>query len=200
MTRTCPFRRASIPRRLHFHYPPAVGTRFIHRSHPLVGLLADHVLEAALSGDAPIAARAAATVTADVDTVTTLYLLRLRHHLELTRRGQTRQLMAEEAVAIGVRGRARPQWLSEAEAAPLLDARPAANLDAAAATHELRLALDFLDAQRPVLERLATDRANALLADHRRVREAARDIGQYAVRASLPVDVFGVYVLLLEGL
>jgi hypothetical protein len=51
-----------------------------------------------------------------------------------------------------------------------------------------------------VLERLATDRANALLADHRRVREAARDIGQYAVRASLPVDVLGVYVLLPDAL
>jgi superfamily II DNA or RNA helicase len=183
-----------------FHYPPAVGTRFIHRSHPLVGLLADHVLEGALSGDAPIAARAAATVTADVDTVTTLYLLRLRHHLELTRRGQTRQLMAEEAVAIGVRGRSRPQWLTEDEAAPLLDARPSANLDFAAAAHALRQALDFLEGERAVLERLATDRANALLADHRRVREAARDIGQYAVRASLPVDVLGVYVLLPDAL
>jgi hypothetical protein len=108
--------------------------------------------------------------------------------------------MAEEAVAIGVRGRARPQWLTENEAAPLLDARPSANLDVAAAAHELRQALDFLDAQRAVLERLATDRANALLADHRRVREAARDIGQYAVRASLPVDVLGVYVLLPDAL
>jgi len=165
-----------------------------------VGLLADHLLEGALSGDAPLAARAAATVTADVDTVTTLYLLRLRHHLELTRRGQTRQLMAEEGVAIGVRGRARPQWLTEKEAAPLLDARPSANLDAGAATHELRLALDFLDAQHAVLERLATDRANALLIDLRRVREAARDIGQYAVRASLPVDVLGIYVLSPDAL
>lgn len=183
-----------------FQYPPAVGTRFVHRSDPLVHLLADHLLEGALNGDAPLAARAAATVTADVDTVTTLYLLRLRHHLELTRRGQTRQLMAEEALAIGVRGRARPHWLTENEAAPLLDAKPSANLDATAATHELRLALDFLDSQREVLEHLATDRANELLADHRRVREAARDIGQYAVRPSLPVDVLGVYVLLPDAL
>jgi len=188
------------PLAIDFHYPPADGTRFIHRSHPLVGLLADYLLEGALSGEAPLAARAAATVTADVDTVATLYLLRLRHHLELTRRGQTRQLMAEEAVIIGVRGRTHPQWLTEEEAAPLLDARPSANLDPGAAAYELRQALEFLDAQRAVLERLATDRAQALLADHRRVRDAARDIGQYAVRASLPVDVVGVYVLLPEAL
>jgi hypothetical protein len=87
-----------------------------------------------------------------------------RHPLEPTRCGQTRQLMAEEAMAIGVRGRSRPQRLSEDEAAPLLDARPSANLDPAAAAHELRLALDFLGTQRAVLERLAIDRASALLA------------------------------------
>jgi superfamily II DNA or RNA helicase len=188
------------PLAIDFHYPPAVGTRFVHRSHPLVSLLADYVLEGALSDDAPIAARAAATVTADVDIVTTLYLLRLRHHLELTRRGRTRQLMAEEAVVIGMRGRAQPQWLTQEDAAPLLDARPTSNLDPSAAAHELRQALEFLAAQRAVLERLATDRANALLTDHRRVRKAARDVGQYAVRASLPVDVLGVYMLLPDAL
>ena len=102
-------------------------------------------------------------------------------------------------MAIGVRGRARPQWLTKDEAAPLLDAKPSANLDAAAA-RELQEALAFLDTQQFVLERLASDRANALLADHRPVREAARDIGQYAVRASLPVDVLGVYVLLPDKL
>lgn len=74
--------------------------------------------------------------------------------------------------------------------------RPSANLDAVSAPRELQQALNFLNTQTEALDALATDRANALLADHRRVREAARDIGQYAVRASLPVDVLGVYVLL----
>ena len=188
------------PFALDFHYPPAVGTRFVHRSHPLVALLADHLLEGALAGETSLAARAAATVTADVDLVTTLYLLRLRHHLEVTRRNRRRRLMAEEAVALGVRGRANPEWLTEAEATRLLDARPSANLDVAAAARELQQALDFLRAQNTALDRLAGARAEALLADHRRVREAARDTGQYAVRASLPVDVLGVYVLLPETL
>jgi superfamily II DNA or RNA helicase len=183
-----------------FHYPPAVGTRFVHRSHPLVALLADYLLEGALTGDAPLAARAAVTVTADVDTVTTLYLLRLRHHLEVTRRNRSRQLMAEESVAIAVRGRSKPQWLTEIQAAPLLEARPTANLDPQSTVRELKLALDFLTTQTATLDALATERANALLADHRRVREAARDVGQYLVRASLPVDVLGVYVLLPDAL
>jgi hypothetical protein len=47
---------------------------------------------------------------------------------------------------------------------------------------------------------LAHERAQALLADHRRVREAARDVGQYSVSPCLPVDVIGVYVLLPDAL
>ena len=50
------------------------------------------------------------------------------------------------------------------------------------------------------LQTLATQRAEALLADHQRVREAARDVGQYSVNACLPVDVMGVYVLLPDSL
>jgi len=33
-----------------------------------------------------------------------------------------------------------------------------------------------------------------------RVREAARDVGQYSVAPCLPVDVIGVYVLLPDAL
>ena len=48
---------------------------------------------------------------------------------------------------------------------------------------------------RPHLEAIAQARAQSLLADHRRVREAAEARGSYQVTASLPVDVMGVYVL-----
>ncbi|MCX8098155.1 MAG: DEAD/DEAH box helicase [Casimicrobiaceae bacterium] len=187
------------PLAIDFHYPPSEGACFIHRSHPLVACLAEHVLESALTQNTPMAARAAVTVTAEVDRVTTLYLLRVRHHLEVTRRGRSQHLMAEEAVTFGVRGRTQPQWLLGDQATPLLAVRPTANLDSAAATYQVQQALDFLQAQREMLERVANDRAAALLADHRRVREAARDIGQYVVRPHLPVDVLGVYVLLPEA-
>lgn len=185
---------------LDFHYPPTAGARFIHRSHPLVALLADTLLEGAMIEESPLAARAAATVTADVDLVTTLYLLRIRHQLSLTRRGEVRQLMAEETVALAVRGRTRPEWLFDSAVAKLLDATPSANLSRDQAVREVQAALDFLKQQQTTLEELARERSEALLADHRRVREAARDVGQYAVRACLPVDVLGVYVLLPDEL
>ena len=53
---------------------------------------------------------------------------------------------------------------------------------------------------RSFIELRARERAHALLADHQRVREAARDVGQHQVKPCLPVDVIGVYVLLPDSL
>jgi len=108
--------------------------------------------------------------------------------------------MAEECVTLAVAGRANPQWLAEADLAPLLAAEPAANLTEAAATQHVQTTLDFLSSQIPYLENLARQRADGLLADHRRVRDAAGDTGSYEVTPCLPVDVLGVYVLLPASL
>ena len=57
-------------------------------------------------------------------------------------------------------------------------------------------ALKLLDARVPELDAFAERRAQALLADHRRVREAADARGSYGVKALLPADTIGVFVLL----
>jgi hypothetical protein len=168
----------------------------LHRSHPLVTVLADHLIETALQGDSSITARCAATETDAVQVVTTVYLLRLRHQLGYVRRRQPFQMMAEETVALGVAGRSNPQWLEGDAVAKLLECTPSGNLPPEAMQREIRTALDFLQNHPQQLQTLATQRAAALLADHQRVREAARDVGQYSVSACLPVDVMGVYVLL----
>lgn len=177
------------------------GARYIHRTHPLVALLADTLLEDSLSGSQhPLAARSAATVTNAVSIVTSIFVLRLRHQLTSKRRDVTRTLMAEECVTLAVAGRANPQWLPESDLTALLAAEPASNLDESAATREIQLALDFLNSQISHIESLAKQRSEVLLTDHRRVREAARDLGSYEVTPCLPVDVLGVYVLLPASL
>ena len=70
------------------------------------------------------------------------------------------------------------------------------NLHPATISAEIAKAITLLKTHRQTLEELAHQRAEALLQDHRRVREAARDHGLYSVTPSLPVDVIGVYVLL----
>lgn len=180
--------------------PQPIDFGELHRSHPLVGLLAQHLLEDALGGERPLAARCAATLTNDVQVVTTLYLLRLRHHLSYVRRREPFQMMAEETVALAVQGRNTPQWQADDDVSRLLECTPSGNLPPEAAQREIRTALDFLTAHTQQLQTLAQQRADALLADHQRVREATRDVGQYSVSPCLPVDVMGVYVLLPDAL
>ena len=172
----------------------------LHRSHPLVSILADHLLEESLQGDSRIAARCAVAETGSVEVVTTIYLLRLRHQLEYVRRREPFQLMAEETIAVAVKGRTNPLWITGNEVNHLLECVPTSNLPKTLITREIQQALDFMQGQKEQLEQFAKERAKNLLADHRRVREAARDVGQYSVNACLPVDIIGVYVLLPDAL
>lgn len=175
----------------------------LHRSHPLVNVLAEHVLETSLdssSHGATIAARCAVTLTDAVEVVTTIYLLRLRHQLSYVRRRQPFQMMAEETVSIAVAGRNNPQWLEGENVAKLLECTPSGNLPVEVVQREIRTALELIAAHPQQLASLAEARAKMLLTDHQRVRQAARDVGQYSVKACLPVDVMGVYVLLPDEL
>jgi superfamily II DNA or RNA helicase len=180
--------------------PLVIDFKDLHRSHPLVSTLADHLLEECLQGDSSLAARCAAAETSSVDVVTTIYLLRLRHQLEYVRRREPFQLMAEETVALAVKGRTNPEWLIGHEVNRLLECEPSGNLPGETVTREINYAIHFLQEHQVKLEALAAERAQALLEDHKRVREAARDVGQYSVSACLPVDVIGVYVLLPDTL
>lgn len=213
-----PIRRQANANRFRFlpqHLPDALRQRLgddgldqpqtldfdeLHRSHPLVTLLAEHLLEESLRGESRLAARSAVTLTDAVDVVTTLYLLRLRHQLSYVRRREPFQLMAEETLTLAVKGRSNPEWLADEAAGRLLECVPTGNLPQTQVERELIAALDFLHGQPARLEALAEQRAHALLEDHRRVREAARDVGQYSVSPCLPVDLIGVYVLLPESL
>ena len=151
-------------------------------------------------GEKPLAARCAATVTEAVDKVTTLYLLRVRHQLSYIRRRQPYQLMAEETVTLAVCGRTQPEWLSDEKASTLLECLPSGNLPLDIMQREIKMALDFIQSHPDRIEELARQRAEALLIDHKRVREAARDVGQYSVTPCLPVDIIGIYVLLPDAL
>jgi len=108
--------------------------------------------------------------------------------------------MAEETVAVAAQGRSNPVWLSDDGVAKLLQSVPTSNLPRDMISRQIQESIEFAEANQTYFEQLAKERAQALLEDHRRVREAARDVGQYSVSPCLPVDVIGVYVLLPEAL
>lgn len=190
--------------RIDFHQPAAQGATFVHRTHPLVSVLADTLLEQALdedvlSADDAAVARAGAAFVQAVSLKTTVLLLRIRHQLTVTHGSQTRLLMCEEAVAVAASGSEPFAELAPDMTRQLLGAEATRNMPAPLRDRQLQTALDALPGWQPQLEAMAKARAQALLADHRRVREAAEGRGSYQVTASLPVDVMGLYVLLPDA-
>jgi superfamily II DNA or RNA helicase len=187
-----------------FKHPVPSGVLHVHRAHPLVAALADHVAESALElGDSNLGARTSAMFTTGVDVRTTVYLLRLRHQIAVERRDAegryrlARSLLAEECLGVAVRGTAAPQLLDEADALALLQLPPARNMEDGQKTHLIRQALDVLPQLEATFNAIAQGRAEALLADHRRIREASDARGiRYDVTPALPVDTIGVYVLM----
>jgi hypothetical protein len=189
--------------RITFRHPAPAGFEAVHRTHPLVAALADHVAERALAEDVPdLAARYGAIVTRGVTRRTTILLLRLRSQIGIeerdgTRWRRTRTLLSEEAVAIAVAGGDPPLLLEDTDALGLMAAEPARNMDPGERAYEVTESLDDLPRAIPSIEDLARGRADALLADHLRVRDASAARGiRPTVEACLPADVIGIFVLL----
>ncbi len=178
--------------------PPDLSYEDLTRAHPLVANLAGYVLESALDpvGDQPIASRSGASVSREVAKVTRIYLLRLRHRLDVRKRA----LVVEETQAVAAIGAGESaQWITEpAEVEKLLHFIPSSNLTATAVQNAVRRATEFAAAQTNWFNDFASKRAEELLSDHRRVRDASGDRGKFAVAPILPVDVMGVFVLLPE--
>lgn len=182
--------------RIEFHRP--ADPRHIHRSHPLVAAFADYLVARALDGAAPeLVARSGALFTRDVQTRTVVALLRLRTQLSITSRRHQRVALAEEALVVALRPGQFAEILGDTDAAALMAAAPAQNMATERRDRLITAALGELPGFQPALSALATSRAQQLLEDHRRVREAseARHL-RYAVTPCLPVDVIGLYVLL----
>ena len=178
--------------------PPDLSYEDLTRAHPLVANLAGYVLESALDpvGDQPIASRSGAAVSREVAKVTRIYLLRLRHRLDVRKRA----LVVEETQAVAAIGAGESaQWITEpAEVEKLLHFIPSSNLTGTAVQNAVRRATEFAAAQTNWFNDFASKRAEELLSDHRRVRDASGDRGKFAVSPILPVDVMGVFVLLPE--
>jgi hypothetical protein len=185
-----------------FEEPPPSGAEIVTRSHPLPATLAEILLEGALdpsSSPLPSLGRAGAWPTPSVKTITTVALLRLRFKLTVRGRNE-RMLLAEEAAALA--WDASPaQTLSTAEAARTLLEHPAST-DLAQVARQ-RLIAKTIEKIPAMLEgpiaAYVRDRAQALAADHARVRAAAAGSARVTVEPVLPPDVIGLYVLVPAG-
>ena len=185
-----------------FRQPAPAGGTYVHRAHPLTAALADHVAEQALEGEATgVGARCSAVFAKNLDLRTVLYLLRLRSQIQVERRGADgrfspeRSLLAEECIAVAVRGSGEAELLTDEQALALLSLEPGRNMRDGQKTWLIRQAIENLPGLESAFDRIARERAAELLADHRRIRKASEAKGlRYHVIPALPVDKIGVYV------
>lgn len=185
-----------------FAYPPAPRCRSVQRSHPLVSVLAETLLERTLGksieeaeNDPGMLGRVGCWTSAEVTSRTVVVLLRLRHQLVSQLSGRSSTLLVEEATALGWAGSEAP-LVEGVEALALLAPPPSADPPAHVRERAVQQALLQIETRAGELDAFAERRAQALLADHRRVREAADARGSYSVKALLPADVIGLFVLL----
>jgi superfamily II DNA or RNA helicase len=184
-----------------FEYPPASRCRPVQRSHPLVSVLAETMLERTLgnsafvdANDPGVLGRVGCWVADGVAARTLVTLVRLRHQLTSQRGQHATTLLVEEATAIAWTGGPNP--LEGSDALALLSPVPISDPPPHVRERAITQALSQLETRLTELDAFAERRAQALLADHRRVREAAEALGRYSVKALLPADVIGVFVLL----
>lgn len=184
-----------------FEYPPAARCRSVQRSHPLVSVLAETLLERTLANggsgevnDPGVLGRTGCWIAEGVTSRTLVALLRLRHQLTSQRGVHTTTLLVEEATGIAWTGSANP--IEGTDALALITPVPVSDPPPHVRDRAVSQALGQLETYSAELHAFAERRAQALLADHRRVREAAEALGRYSVKALLPPDVIGLFVLL----
>jgi hypothetical protein len=177
--------------------PAPSGTALLTRMHPLTASLAEALVDASLDTDSLPSlgiGRVGAWPTPAVDHVTRVALLRIRFKLTVHARREG-LLLAEEATLaaiqgdkiVGVGDRARE----------LLNAPASADLAPVARERFIAKAKDDLPALlRGAIADFAQSRAEALMADHARLRAASGGATRVTVEAVLPPDVIGLYVLM----
>lgn len=190
------------PYPLDFAYPSAPRCRHVHRSHPLVSVLAEGILERTLTAEPAYRqhlgalGRVGCWVSGAVRVRTVVALLRLRHQLVQTRGRKTSVMLVEEAGAVAWSGADGTVFGDGDTALRLLSEPPLDDPPEAIRARFVAQALAELPARmKDHIEKLARDRADALKADHERVRESSKGRGQYEVTPSLPPDVIGLFVL-----
>ena len=167
---------------------------YIHRTATLVTTLADYAAETALQAQkADWIARASVYFTKAVERKTVLVLARLRTALTLRREGREHTQLCEELLTL--RLGERLDTLNHEEQARYFAAEPAKNMPHPIQKRHLAAALEALSRRRDDLERRAMEHADRLLEDHRRIRDAAKAKGSYAIAPVLPPDILGLVVL-----
>ena len=192
-----------------FKYPSAPKCKTVMRSSPIVHVLAENLLEKTLAvstsesgtpeSNPEILGRCGCWLSSEVESITTLVVLRLRHQLIVQRSkdvSSISSLLVEEGTAISWSGKNLTSLNEAGDAFNLFNAAPEGDPPQSVKDRAIKNALEELEKNSKSINNFADKRAKKLLEDHKRVRDASKDKGTYTVSALLPPDIIGVYVLM----
>ncbi|MCB1216858.1 DEAD/DEAH box helicase [bacterium] len=175
----------------------AEDAEYIGRNHKLVAAISRYLIEEALAENGnPAVSRCGVIRSRGVSNRTTILLLRIRY---LLKKPDSHVQISEEVLVMGYEGSkpSQPKWLPDSESLRLLaEALPDANIPLNEKQALLSPVLDNWSELESAIAPKIQERAAALEAAHKRVRQAASQIVRgLKVEAQLPPDLLGVVVI-----
>ena len=183
--------RLTFPMKVSFDGVPPPGVALLGRNHPIVATAVDVVLAEALERNNPSYARSSAIFTNAVNQRTAILTLRLRYVIE-----ERSSQFAEEVVSAAFQARnGGLSWLSPLQDEALRLVRSAdvvANMPKVEGKEHIEWALSMLRGEWS--NDIVHERVEALKSAYIRLRRAVRG-GRVSVKAHMPPDIIGCYVL-----
>jgi len=177
-----------------FDQPVPEGVTCIGRNHALVSALAEYLFDSAVQagGNRQLAVRCGVIRSRDVETLTTLLLVRLRFLIK----DRASESVAEECIIAGFNGMLGQEERLSTEAGEKLfeSAAPSSNLSEDERKHWVNLVIKDFDKIHKQLNQLAEEKAQELLESHRRLRRATRG-GRVSILPLLPPDILSVSII-----
>ncbi len=184
-----------------FKFPAPMGYKYIHRTHPLVEILASYVFEYNMENKGQalhfnLGSRCSVTETKDVSGYTVLFLIRLRMQILTRRQGEEKTSVAEESVLLEYKKR-ELRVIDNDLYKKYLEVTPSSNLSPSFIQRKLQKALEEYSGLEERIGEIALECSEHLKTENDAVRQTfgKGNIGQLSVKPCMPVDLLGVYIL-----
>ncbi len=187
-----------------------IDLNMLNRVSPIVNILSEYVINSA-DKSSPDAIAAATTTGVNklsrvaiadsplVQSLTRIFLIRLRYQMRITYNNQLqRHMMVEEVLPVAVEGAKGTTWLETKEAEDLLfNAKPQGVFSPMVAQRLTKAAIEWIKAEetQKQLQEFANKRALEIKAEHESVKQFTAHGSVSEVKPCLPFDIMGCYIL-----
>lgn len=184
-----------------FTFPAPTGKIYLHRSHPICTRLSSYVFENVLAPEPSayaLGSRSAVTETHEVTELTYIFLVRVRIQVITLMKDRQKTGMAEETLLIKETG-GELMVLQSEEYHKYLNVVPSANLNDGYIIMQIEKAQAIYECNKTARVQIAQARANKLLDDLTKYRNASNLSGLVKTSPCGEMDLLGTYVFVPSG-